>query len=85
MKSRNPKGRVDVLLSRLIEEAVGQSSDPTLKMLHAGAKPGLDLLFKENLGPRTKRGREIAAHVTEAQAAVQRMQDARRKQEGQRV
>lgn len=73
MKVRNPQGRVDVLLSRLMDEAVAQSGNPTLQLLHAGAKPGLDLLIKENLGPRTKRGREIASHVREAQSAMQRM------------
>ncbi len=86
MKARKVEGRVDVLLSRLLDAAVSQSKDPTMKLLHAGAKPGVDLLLKEKVGPRTKRGKQISATLYELREAWERMQAKQREiGQGQRV
>lgn len=78
-------GRVDVLLSRLIETAVEKADGPILPLLYEGAKPGLDLLITEHVGPRTKRGRQISRTLLEARDAYERVQAKRLKMAGRRV
>ncbi len=74
MKAKNPTGRVDVLLSRVLEELVKRAKGPTIPLLYAGAKPGLELLIRSQLGPRTKRGRVISRQLLDLRDAYERVQ-----------
>lgn len=86
MKPRNVEGRVDVLLSRLIETVVERAKNPTLPALYAGAKPGVELILKEKLGPRTKRGKQVSATLYELREAWERVQAKQREiNQGQAV
>jgi len=42
IKAPDPTGRVDLLISRILETAVSQSGDPMLKALYQQYKPDVD-------------------------------------------
>jgi hypothetical protein len=74
---RNPRGRVDVLVAHLLELGMKSAKDPALPALYQGVKPLVEKVLKAQVGPRTKRGRMIAANLFELQAAYERMQQQR--------
>lgn len=76
-KTRKAEGRVDVLAERLIEQAVGHVKNPLLADLFAATRPGVKQLLKETVGPRTKRGRQIAENLFAAKEAVDRVKQSR--------
>jgi hypothetical protein len=81
--TRKLEGRVDVLALRLIEAALKRSKHSELPVLYAGAKPAIEALLRQHVGPRTKRGRQIADNLFAIREAWERMQQHARK--GQRV
>lgn len=70
-KAHDPTGRVDVLLSRVLGEAVKQQRHPVAEALFEGLRPTLDAYLQHTVGPRTKRGRAIREFVEMVQARRQ--------------
>lgn len=57
---RKPAGRVDLLIARLIGEAVKHSKNPVLPRAYAEVQPLVETLLNQKLGPRTRRGKKLA-------------------------
>lgn len=72
---RNPKGRVDVLLSRMIETAAARNE--TWNAIFVQVRPHLDTLLKNELGPRTRRGRKISSYLFDLKRALEQAQKGR--------
>ena len=77
---RNPQGRVDVLLAAILDRSVRAAKNPAVPALYEQAKPLVELLLKKHLGPRTRRGRKIAADLFALRDAVEHVQRARKGQ-----
>ena len=77
---RNPQGRVDVLLAAILDRSVKGAKNPAVPALYEQAKPLVELLLKKHLGPRTRRGRKIAADLFALRDAVEHVQRARKGQ-----
>jgi len=75
---RNPQGRVDVLLAQLLEKGFQQAKNPVLPALYQDIKPLVEQVLKNELGPRTRRGRKIAAHLFDLASAYQKVQQKQR-------
>ena len=57
---RKPRGRVDLLIARLIGEAVKHAKNPILPRAYAEVQPLVETLLNQKLGPRTRRGKKLA-------------------------
>lgn len=77
---RNPQGRVDVLLAQLLERGLQGVKNPAIPALYQDVKPLVEQVLKQHLGPRTKRGRKIAAQLFELRDTVERIHKAQRGQ-----
>lgn len=76
-KVRKPQGRVDVLLAQLLERSLSQAKNPLVPTIYQEVKPLVELALKKHLGPRTKRGRKIAADLFSLKDAIETVQRAR--------
>jgi hypothetical protein len=76
-KHRNPQGRVDVLLAQLLEVGLQSVTNPAIPAFYQDVKPLVERVLQAQVGPRTKRGRMIAANLFELQAAYARIQQQR--------
>lgn len=80
-KTRKVEGRVDVLAARLLDEAVAHSRNPLLADVLAATRPGVESLLRETVGPRTRRGRQIAENLFAVREAYQRVKDSRERRQ----
>ena len=74
---RNPQGRVDVLLASILERSIQQAKHPALPAIYAQVKPLVESVLKQQLGPRTKRGRKIAADLFSLRATIEMIRKGR--------
>lgn len=70
-KVRNPQGRVDVLLAQLLERGLQTAKNPAVPQIYQEVKPLVEQLLKRHLGPRTTRGRKLAAQLFQLRDAVE--------------
>jgi hypothetical protein len=78
-RKRKTEGRVDVLAERLLERAVENSTSELLQDVFAATRVGIRQLLRSTVGPRTRRGRQIAENLFAAREAVARVQEARQR------
>jgi hypothetical protein len=57
---------------------MGQVKNSAIPALYQDLKPIVETVLKQQLGPRTKRGRKIAAHLFDLQAAYEKVQQKQR-------
>jgi hypothetical protein len=57
---KKAEGRVDLLIARLIAEAVKHAKNPILPKAYAEVQPVVESLLNQKLGPRTRRGKKLA-------------------------
>ena len=74
MKVKNPTGRVDYLLSRLIEEAVKRSRNPIAAKVYEQVRPVIDQTLTRKIGPRTRRGKTLVRQLFTVRELAQRAQ-----------
>lgn len=70
-KVRNPEGRVDLLIARLIAETVRASKNPLVPAAYAEVQPLFETLLTQKLGPKTRRGRKLAKDLFTLRGALQ--------------
>lgn len=68
---KNPQGRVDLLLARILEQAVGASSNPVVPEVYKEVRPMIEQILTAQLGPRTKRGKKLASDLFTLRDAVE--------------
>jgi hypothetical protein len=56
---KDPTGRVDLLIARLLAEAVRQTRNPVLAAIHKEVAPHLEKFLKAKLGPRNRHVRKL--------------------------
>ena len=56
---RRPAGRVDLLVGRVIGEAVKQHASPASQVVYQAVRTEVDQLIHQVLGPKTRAGRQL--------------------------
>jgi hypothetical protein len=83
-KPRNPQGRVDVLIGRLIEEGLKHIEHPVARTvaqeLHDEIKGDLAVELRRAIGPRTKNGKTIQRIVERGSRMIEKARKASRPQ-----
>jgi hypothetical protein len=77
-KIRKPEGRVDLLIARLIAEAVKHSKNPILPRAYAEVRPVVETLLNQKLGPRTRRGKKLAKDLFALRSLMDQIEARRR-------
>jgi hypothetical protein len=77
-KVRKPEGRVDLLIARLIAEAVKHSTNPILPRAYAEVQPVVETLLNRKLGPQTRRGKKLAKDLFSLRALMDQIEARRR-------
>jgi hypothetical protein len=73
---RNPQGRPDWLLAKLLEHSVSMSSDPRVKTSYSIVRHDVEELLLRVLGPRTKNGRKVKELIEKGKAVLREVQAA---------
>jgi hypothetical protein len=73
---RKPQGRPDWLFAKVLEKAVSQSQDETVKTAYLVVRNDLERLLMTSLGPRTKRGKQVRALLEKAKQVLREVQAA---------
>jgi len=71
---KNPEGRPDWLLAKIVERAVKQSSDPRIKISYSVVKHDFETLLLKVIGPRTKRGRQVKDLIDKGRSVLREIQ-----------
>lgn len=74
---KNPTGRLDWLAAKLLERAVEQRQNPVVNAIYAEVKAPLENLMRMQLGPRSKRARQVRKYIAQANQILQSVQQRR--------
>lgn len=67
LDQQNPAGRVDVAIARVIREvAISQTENPIAQIVYKALWPELEAALQKNLGPDSKKARELKRNVRKA-------------------
>jgi len=75
---KDPTGRVDWLVSALVERYAKTHPNPAVKAAHQELAPALDTLLRRYLGPRTPTGRKLRQYIREGNLILRKQAELRR-------